>query len=203
MKTSLKNLVAIALTAIVLSTSVFTSVAAENVKFFGMAAVNPEIKKVVVTGNVKVLLIQSNREWVSLEEDQMEKVSIKQIGHTLTLSSTEKEPVMLTVYVSDPYRIDVSNNACVRTIGTFNVKHLQVMVKDNAVAYVKAKTESIYTVVNGNADLELGGSTANHIIKTDGIAKLKTENFAALKTDNMSHETEVAMIVKPAPNSKK
>jgi hypothetical protein len=203
MKTSLKNLVATALTAIVLSSSVFTSVAAENVKFSGMAHVNPEIKKVIVSGNVKVLLVQSNREWVSLDEDKMDKVSIKQVGHTLTLSSTEKEPVMLTVYVTDPYRIDASNNACVKTVGTFNVKHLQVMVKDNAVAYVKAKTESIYTVVNGNANLELGGSTANHIIKTDGIGKLNMENFAALKTDNMSHEIEVAMLAKPTSNSKK
>jgi hypothetical protein len=198
MKTTVKNLVAIALTAIVLSTSAFTSVAAEQVQFSGMAKVNPEIKKVIVTGNVKVLLVQSNREWVSLDEDKMDKVSIKQVGHTLTLNSTEREPVMMTVYVSDPYRIDVSNNACVKTVGTFNIKHLQVMVKDNAVAYVKAKTESIYTVVNGNADLELQGSTANHFIKTDGIGKLKTENFAALNTAHSSHETEVAMIAKPS-----
>jgi len=202
MKTSLKNVVSAALTALVLSTSVFTSVAAEKVKFSGLSSVNPEIKKVVVTGNVKVLLVQSYNEWVSLEEDKMGKVSIKQVGHTLTLSSTEREPVMLTVYVNDPYRIDVSNNACVKTAGTFNVKHLQVMVKDNAVAYVKAKTESIYTVVNGNADLELQGSTAKHFIKTDGIGKLKMENFAALQTDHMSHENEVAMIAKPS-NSKK
>jgi hypothetical protein len=202
MKTSLKNVVASALTALVLSASAFTSVAAETVKFSGMASVNPDIKKVIVTGNVKVLLVQSYKEWVSLDEDKMDKVSIKQVGHTLTLSSTEKEPVMLTVYLNDPYRIDVSKNACVRTVGTFNVKHLQVMVKDNAVAYVKAKTESLYTVINGNSDLELHGTTAKHFIKTDGIGKLKTENLAALQTDHLSHDTEMAMLAKPSATQK-
>lgn len=197
MKTSLKTVVTTALTALVLSASVFTSVAAENVKVLEMASANPEIKKIEISGNVKVELIQSYNEQVMLADYDMDKVSIKQKGYTLSISSNEKRPVTVTVYVHEPYRITASDQASVRTLGKFNVKHLQVMLKDDAVASIKAKTESLYTVINGRADLELKGSTANHIIKANGLAKLNTEEFAALKTDHVA-DTEVAMIAKPA-----
>lgn len=197
MKTSLKTVVTTALTALVLSASVFTSVAAENVKVLEIASVNPEIKKIEISGNVKVELIQSYNEQVMLADYDMDKVSIKQKGYTLSISSNEKRPVTVTVYVHEPYRITASEQASVRTLGKFNVKHLQVMLKDDAVASIKAKTESLYTVINGRADLELKGSTANHIIKANGLAKLNTEEFAALKTDHVV-DTEVAMIAKPA-----
>jgi hypothetical protein len=203
MKTTLKTVVSTALVALVLSASAFTTVAAEKVKVLEMASVNPAIKKIIISGNVKVMLVQSYNEQVALDEENFDKVSIKQVGYTLNISSDSKTQIQVTVFVSDPYRIDASNNACVSTVGRFDVKHLQVMVRDNAVASIKAKTESLYTVVNGNASLELKGSTANHIIKTDGIAILKTEGLAALKTDRISAETDVAMNKKPSASIKK
>lgn len=202
MKTTIKTVVSTALVALVLSASAFTTVAAEKVKGLETLAFNQAIKKIVITGNVKVMLVQSYTEQVAMDESDFDKVSIKQLGYTLNLSSNESKPVTVTVYVSDPYRIDASNNASVSTIGKFSVKHLQVMLRDNAVASIKAKTESIYTVVNGHANLELKGSTANHIIKTDGLATLDTREFAALKTDRISNEGEVAMIGKPGLNNK-
>lgn len=198
MKTALKTVVSTALTALVLSASAFTSVAAENVKTLEAFKSTQEIKKIVVTGNVKVMLIQSYNEQVALDEENFDKVSIKQVGYTLTIASNEKNPVTVTVYAYNPYRIDASNNASITTVGRFDVQHLQVMLKDNAVASIKAKTESLYTVVNGNANLELKGSTANHIIKKGGLATLKTEDFAALKTDHVNADMEVAMVAKPA-----
>jgi len=198
MKTSLKTVVTTALTALVLSTSVFTSFAAEKVNTMDVNPFNPEIKRVIVSGNVKVLLVQSFYEQVAVEDGYADKVSVKQVGHTLTVNSNEKNPVTVTVYVYEPYRIVASDKATVRTVGKFDVKHLQVMLKGDAVAYIKAKTESLYTVVNDRADLELHGSTANHIIKSDGLAKLRTDNFAALKIDRVAPENEVAMNVNPA-----
>ena len=203
MKTTIKTVVSTALVAVVLSASAFTTVAAEKVKVMEMASINPAIKKIVIKGNVKVTLVQSYNEQVAMDEENFDKVSIKQIGYTLNISSESKTPVKVTVYVYDPYRIDASENACVTTVGRFNVKHLQVMVRDNAVASIKAKTESLYTVVNGNANLELRGSTANHIIKTDGLAILNTEGLAALKTDRVTSDTEVAMNKKPASTPSK
>lgn len=198
MKTALKTMVSTALTALVLSASAFTLVAAANVKTPEAFKSAQEIKKIVITGNVKVMLIQSDNEQVTLDQENLDKVSIKQIGYTLTIASNEKNPVTVTVYAYNPYRIDASNNTSVTTVGRFDVQHLQVMLKDNAFASIKAKTESLYTVVDGHANLELKGSTANHIIKKEGFATLKTEDFAALQTDRVKAEEEVAMVGKPA-----
>lgn len=193
MKTSLKTVLTLAMTAIVLSASSLTSSAAIICRKLEMSLANPEIKKVIVTGNVKVFLVQSKSEWVSYDENQVDVISIKQVGNTLSLGSLTTEPVTITVYVKDLYRIDASNTAEVKTAGCFKLKNLQVILKDNARARVKANTESLYTVINGNANLELLGTTDSHILKSDGIAILNTERFAALKTEYVTSEEAVAL----------
>jgi len=193
MKTSVKTLVSAAMTAIVLSASVLTSTAAVKSRALKVMTTNQEIKKVIVTGNTKVFLVQSNTEWVSMDESDLNKVSVKQVGNELHISSTESSPVSVTVYVKDLFRIDASNTVEVRTIGKFNLKYLQVMLKDDAIARVKASTESLYTVINDHANLELVGSTENHILKTDGIATLNTEKFAAVQTNIVPSDNVVAM----------
>ena len=192
MKTSLKTLIATTMTAIVLATTVQTSAAAEKIKMVGSATANPDIKKIIVTGNTKVLLVQSNKEYVTMEDEMIDKVSVKQEGNALTISSSEKSPVTVTVYVKNPFRIDASGTSVVNTVGKFNVKDLQILLKDDAKARVKAQTESLYSVVNNQAALELLGSTGTHIIKSEGLGKLNVEKFAALKTDREIPMTEVA-----------
>lgn len=192
MKTSLKTLIATTITAIVLATTVQTSFAAEKIKMVGNASANSDIKKVIVRGNTKVLLVQSNKEYVTMEEEMMDKVSIKQEGNALTITSSEKSPVTVTVYVKNPFRIDASGTSVVNTVGKFNLKDLQILLKDGAKARVKVQTESLYSVVNNQADLELLGSTGTHIIKSEGLGKLNVEKFAALKTDREVSITDVA-----------
>lgn len=193
MKT-LKTLFSSAMIAIVLSATVFTSTAAARGTMIDIRSANPDIKKVVVTGNLKVFVVQSKSEWISLDEEDRDQVSIKQVGNTLTVGSSVKRPISITVYVKDIYRIDASQQACVKTIGKFNVKYLQVMLRDNATARIKANTLSIYTVVNDRADLELLGNSEKHIIKTQGTATMNTERFAALVTNHEQPDTETAMI---------
>ena len=193
MKTLLKTALTLAFTAIVLSASSFSSSAALSGRKLEMSLSNPEIKKVIVTGNVKVYLVQSKTEWVNYDESQADKIIVKQVGNTLTLGSTTNELVTMTVYVKDLYRIDASNTAEVRTAGCFKLKNLQVLLKDNARARVKANTESLYTVINGNADLELLGTTGNHILKSHGSATLNTERFAALKTEHVAADETIAL----------
>jgi len=163
-----------------------------------MTSVNPDIKKVVVTGNTVVYLIQGKRDWVSVEGIAMDKVSIKQIGHTLTIHSSEADPVVLTVYVKDIYRIDASGQAKVSTTGNFNLQNLQVMLKDKATARVRATTESLYTAVGDNAKLELVGKTNRHIVKANGTDQLKMDKFAALDTQYLPGNVAVAVNRKTA-----
>ena len=193
MKNSLKTLVASAMTAIVLSATVFSSIAAEKVVPIEKVSAKEDIKKVIVQGNTKVFLVQSNSEWVSVEEGDMDKISVKQMGNTLTVSSAEEKPVTVTVYVKDLYRISALNNADVRTVGTFNLAYLQVILRDHAVAHIKAKAESMYTDMDGEANLVLAGATENHVIKNSGIGSLKTEKLAAFRTENLPAESRLAI----------
>lgn len=193
MKT-LKTLLTSTLTAVILTATVLTSNAAEGiVSPAAVSVTNPDIKKIVVTGNTRVYLVQDKREWVSMSDDDLSKVSVKQVGHTLTINSSEQTPVNVTVYVKDIYRIDASNTVMVKTVGKFNVKFLQVMLRDDATANIKTNTESLYTTIDDHASLELQGKTAKHIVKTNGSAVLKANKFAALATSHESIDADVAM----------
>lgn len=189
---SLKTLTAITLTAIVLATTGFNSTAALKIKMLEKSAANAEVKKVIVTGNTKVLLVQSSTDYVTMEEDMMAKVNIKQEGNTLFVSSSEAEPVTVTVHVKNPFRIKLSDQAEVRTIGKFKLKYLQVLVSDNAQAKIKVTTEDLYTVVNDNANLELLGTTGNHTIRYAGIGQLKMDKLVALTTNREIPEADLA-----------
>lgn len=193
MKTSFKTLVASALTAIVLSTTVVTAFATEKVTAKEKVSENMDIKKVVVNGNTKVFIVQSNRDWVSIGDDNADKVSVKQIGNTLSINSSELTPVVVTVYVKGLYRITAADHAEVNTVGTVNLSALQVVMRDHAKARIKAKTESLYTDLKGEANLELLGATASHTIKNAGIGNLKVEKLAAAKTENLPAGTRLAM----------
>ena len=177
--------------AIVLFASVFSLTASAATVTADRGSFNPDIKKVIVTGNTKVLLVQNNKEYVTMDNLDLEKVSLKQVGNTLTISSSESTPVTVTVYVKDLYRIDAADQSNVRTSGNFNLKNLQVMLKDDARARIKATTESLYTVIDGRANLELIGTSDNHISKMAGIATIDTDKFAALKTEAITAGNEV------------
>ena len=193
MKNSLKTLVVSAMTAIVLSATVFSSIAAETVVPTEKIPARVAIKKVVVKGNTKVLLVQSNNDQVSIEEGRMDKVSVEQMGDVLTVSSKEDVPVTVIIYVRNLYRISALNNADVRTDGKFSLPYLQLILRDYAAAHINAKTESIYTDMDGETDLYLAGTTEHHTIRNSGIGSLHMKKLAALKTENLSGESSLAM----------
>lgn len=170
------------LTAVMLIVVVFNSSAADKNLSLKRVPANAAIKKVIVTGNTRVTLIQSNTEWISVGQENIEKIAVKQIGDALTINSSEDEPIAVTVYVKNPFRIDVSNQSDVKTVGKFNVEFLQVILKDRATARIQANTKSLYTIINNHSKLELIGATDKHILKMDEVAILKTDKFAALTT---------------------
>lgn len=183
MKTSLKTLFASTLTALFLTSSAFAAVDAGQ-------GLNPPIisrlidyNKVIVSGNVKVVLIQSKRQHVVMYEDyNKETTTVVQKGDKLYISSTEKQPVNIVVYIKELQRIDACNKASVSTSGKFSSAALQVFLKDGATAFVNGDTESLYTVIKDNSELRLKGSSKDHILVKGKVAKLNVHSFAALKT---------------------
>jgi len=154
--------------------------------------------RIVVSGKVTVLITQRTKE--NIVADRLydkTKISITRKGYTLMISSAESEPITINVSVKDLQRIDASGNALVKTSGNLNVQHLQVFLKDEARALVKANTESLYTYMTGHADLKVSGSTKEHFITKDDLSRLNMDHLAAAKITRDSIRTEaVAVILK-------
>jgi len=200
MKTSIKTLIATSLTAIVLTSSVFTtSVMASEKKPASSVSAPEAFKKITVKGNVEITLVQRQNEGVSYSDDNTGKAKITQEGNTLKISSTDKDAAKITIYVNDLYRIDASENAIVKTNGKLKSKFLQVFLKGNAHADINSSTEGLYTVIEDNADLKLSGATDNHTLVMGKTPKLTIDRFAALKTNISSVEAnaiETAALIK-------
>jgi hypothetical protein len=189
MKTSITTLTKSLLAAIVLSASIFsTNVMAEEKQPVKMSAPK-NFDKVVVSGNVEVTLIQNGTEGISYADDNTGKVKVIQDGSALKITSLDNSPAKITVYVKNIYRLQASDNAVVKTDGKLDVKYLQVFLKGNSVAKINSKTESLYTIMEGNADLKLSGSTGNHSLVMGSTPKLNLDKFAALKTEMSSPAT--------------
>lgn len=170
-----------ALIAIVLSNSTFALASADkNNKEITLLL---DFNKVIVTGNARVMLIQSNKQSVVIYEAYNRKLtSVTQKGDKLYINSNEAEPIHINVYVKDLQRIDASNNVSVATTGKFSSSVLQVFLRDKAKAFINAEIGSLYTVIKDEAGLKLKGSTNDHTLVKDDIAKLKMDQFAALTT---------------------
>jgi len=68
MKTLFNKVLKSSSIAIILLASVFSLTASAATVTVDMGTVNPEIKKVIVTGNTKVVLVQSYKEYVTMDE---------------------------------------------------------------------------------------------------------------------------------------
>lgn len=188
MKTLIKTLIASSLTAIVLSTAVFTtSVSANEIAPVKVSTVN-NFKRVSVKGNVEVTLIQRGTAGVSYADDNTGNAKIIQDGDILKISSADKGITKVIVYVNDLFRIEASENAMVKTEGKLTTQFLQIFLKGNAHADINTSTEGLYTVIKDNADLKLSGSTDNHTLVMGKTQKLTIDKFAALKTNISSVE---------------
>lgn len=189
MKTLTKTLFASALTAIVLTSSAFTSLAVHADKKPVAVVVPVTYNKIQVHGNVNVILVQNNKEGVLVDDNfDAAKTTIQQKGYTLIISSTEINPVTVKISVKDLQRIDVSGISSVKTKGDFKLDYLQVFVSNSATADIKASISSLYTVIKDAADLKLSGSANEHTFLADNTASADLKDFVCRK-ENLTNES--------------
>ena len=179
MKTSVQTLIASALVAIFFFSTAFVTHAAPVVG----------IQKVIVKGNVRVILVQKDKESVKIYDVyNPEKTSVNMNGASLMISSNEDRPITVTVFVKNLFRIEASNTSTVETSGAFNLPFLQVLLNDEAKAKLNVKTQGLYTVVKDQSRLKLRGTSDDHILIRSKASQLQLEDFACSKT-NSSFET--------------
>ena len=183
MRTFTKTLLATLLTAIILTGTVISSTAAHNFKNFDTTISG--INKIWVSGNVKIVLTQSNIESVSVGENYNAKnTSIQSKGQTLYINSAESQQVTVKVSLRDLQRIEAAGGSTVVTAGNLNVKHLQIFLNQCATAKIKTTAGSVYTVIADEAVLKMSGTAKEHTLVANNMSNAKMRNFISLKTES-------------------
>ncbi len=178
MKTSIKTLIAATLTLVVLTSANLTTKADDNA-----TTVLTDVKRVTkinVSGNVELILVQSDNESVKVYDNYYTKNAlVQQKDGELRVSSYEKEKLTVVVYVSNLSSITASDNAIVKTSGKFTALELDVNLNDNAKAILNTNTIGLNTNVKGNADLTLAGNTLSYNALVNSSSKVSMSDFAA------------------------
>jgi len=182
---NLKNtLIVTVLSAVLLASSAMTSLAAESPK---VATSANGVNRIWVAGNVKLVLTQSSKEGVFVEEDfDAEKTSVKRSGQTLYINSMADGQVTINISLKDLQRIQAAGGSVVETVGNFDVKYLQLFLSQSAKVKIKSTVGSLYTVISDDAVLKMSGTSVEHTLIASNMNNVKINNFASLKTVKLS-----------------
>ncbi|RZJ81186.1 MAG: hypothetical protein EOO47_05125 [Flavobacterium sp.] len=199
MKNSIKSLFAATLSLVVLTSSAFASTDVKTAKVTELKTVK-NINKLVVNGNVEVLLVQAPDENVKVYDSYYSNNAlVQQQNGELRISSFQKEKLKVAVYVRNLSSIEASNNATIKTCGKVGFLSLDITLKDGATADINANTINLVTRVKDQSSLKLSGTTTEHYAVLSSSAKLNMENFVA---DNTSVKTENVVLAKAVPVKK-
>lgn len=141
------------------------------------------INKLVVSGNVEVYLVQGDAESVKVYDSYYAKNALVQAENgTLRISSFQKEPLKVMVYVKNLSSIQASEQASVKSFGKLNLLSLDVMLKDRATAALQMNVADLFTSVKDSASLSLSGEAQDHTAVLGTVASLNMSQFAAVNT---------------------
>jgi len=199
MKTSIKTLIAAAVTTVVLTSSAFAST--DEQKSTNAVTILNQVKninKLVVSGNVEVFLIQAPTESVKVYDSYYSKNAlVQQENGVLRISSFQKETLQVAVYVNTLSSIQASDNAVVKTFGKVGFLSLDIILKDKASAEIESNTISLYTSVKDNANLKLSGSTEDHTAVLGSVAQMSMSLFTAANSSVTSIASPVIANIAP------
>jgi hypothetical protein len=193
MKTLTQTLFAAALTAVVLTSSAMTTFAAEPVTTVATSPSLAGFNKIWVSGNVKIVLTQGDKEVVSGTDNyDSAKTSVLSKGQTLYINSTESGMVTLNITVKDLQRVEAYGQSVVVTSNNFDVKNLQLFLNQSATAKIKTTAQSLYTIVKDDAVLKLNGTARQSTMVATNMKNVKMADFASLRSESYASEAIMA-----------
>ena len=188
--TTLKAVLAIALTAVVLTSSAYATLAAEPQ---ATVVASTNVNKIWVSGNVKLVLTQGDKASVKGTENfDAAKTSVYTDGQTLFINSTETSPVTINITMKDLQRVEAYGQSSVTTTNNFDVKYLQLFLSQSATAKISAVTGSLYTVVNDDAVLKMSGAAHQHTSVAANANSIKFDNFFSVNKKQYASENSIA-----------
>ncbi|MCX2493480.1 DUF2807 domain-containing protein [Pedobacter sp. PF22-3] len=198
MKTLAKTIFAVALTAVVFTSSAMVTFAAEPVKTETKTSSLSTFNRIWVSGNVKIVLTQGDKQNVAGASNyDAAKTSVTTDGKTLFINSMESSQVTLNITVKDLERIEAYGQSVVVTSNNLDVKNLQLFLSQSATAKIKTTASSLYTVVKEDAVLKLNGTADESTMIVSNMKNVKLADFASLKSSSYASEA----IMKAAQNA--
>lgn len=189
MKNLTKTLFAAAITAVVLTSSVLSTFAAEPVTQTAIPASLSTFNRIWVSGNVKIVLKQGDKQdIVAAENYNSSKTSVVSDGRTLYINSMEPGQVVLNITVKNLERVEGYGQSVVVTSNNLDVKYLQVFLHQSAFAKIKTTAGSLYTVVKDDAVLKLNGTADRSTMVASKRKNLKVGDFLSLRSESYSSE---------------
>ncbi|MGY3054406.1 hypothetical protein ACVWYG_002613 [Pedobacter sp. UYEF25] len=179
----MKNLIAALFTTILLGSTFLAANANQIEKSIKKDSLIKPFRKITVTGNVQITLIQIGKEGISYADDSFGQAKVMQQGDLITISPAGGGVAKLIVYVKDIFRITGDDNAIINTDGLLKTTYLQVFLNGNAHAEINTATLGICTILADNSKLSLSGTTKDHFMAKSVNSVLKMNSFAALKTE--------------------
>ncbi|MES2417642.1 MAG: DUF2807 domain-containing protein [Bacteroidota bacterium] len=200
MKTFIKNFIPAVLTlAILIGSSIYVSAADNTITVLSEVK---KVNKINVAGNVELILVQSADESVKVYDSYYAKNAlVQQKDGELRISSYNKEPLTVVVYVANLNAITASNNATVKTYGKFSALGLSINLNDNATANLNTNTINLATNIKDNASLTLTGFTSTYDAMVNGLSKVNMSEFVAENTNIRSQNVVMAAKISPTPLS--
>ena len=199
MKTSIQTLIALLMGCSILVNVESAQAATVKTYMTSLSAVK-NINKIIVSGNVKLTLVQDAKESVKVYDNYYGKNALVQMqGGVLRISSFEKEALAVVVHVNNLSAVEAFNSSSIKTAGKFKLVNLDVTLHDQASADVTANTVNLYTSVTDQASLKLCGTADNHTVLLGDLAKLAMTGFSAQDTALTSVTSKVAVVL-PASN---
>ncbi|TCD29631.1 hypothetical protein EZ456_01030 [Pedobacter psychrodurus] len=189
MKTLAKTIFAAALTAVVLTSSMVATFAAEPIKAETKTSSLSKFNRIWVSGNVKVILTQGDKQNIEGASNyDAAKTSVSTDGKTLFINSLETSQVTLNITVKDLERIEAYGQSVVVTSNNFDVKYLQLFLGQSATAKIKTTAGSLYTIVKDDAVLKLNGTADQSTMIASNMKNVKLADFASLKSESYASE---------------
>jgi len=194
MKTSIKTLIALLIGCSILVQVESAQAATVHTHMVSLPAIK-NISKIVVNGNVKLILVQDGKESVKVYDNYYGKNALVQLqGGVLRISSFEKQQLAVVVHVNNLNAVEAYNTSSIKTTGKFQLVNLDITLHDQASADVSANTVSLFTSVTDQASLKLCGTTDTHTILLGDMATLAMAGFTAQDSALTSVPSKIAAL---------
>ena len=182
MKNAIKNIIAASIVAALVLGSSIASKAADGKSHTTIVSTVKQINKIIVSGNVEVILIQDVADQVKVYNDYYaNNALIQEKNGLLRISSFGRDKLTVAVHVKNLNTIELEDKSTVKTYGSFYLLGLDVTLRDQAKADMNINTIQLSVNVGKDAQLSLAGTAEEFTDKTHATAMEDTKKDALLQ----------------------